>query len=157
MTTIAARWSPISKQLEIASDGFVAGGIGKVGPKWVETYVFNGDRTIVMLSGDWDQIAPVLRFLTATNKPNPDENLVPFDTDKARVYSFTLGNGFEYWAKSHQFRMPTYKNLHSQGSGREYAMGALEMGATPREAVAIACKYDEGSKPPIRSKIYSFK
>ena len=35
------------------------------------------------------------------------------------------------------------------GSGSSYAMAAMACGKGAREAVAIACKYDIYSKPPI--------
>lgn len=37
------------------------------------------------------------------------------------------------------------------GSGAKLALAAMEMGASARRAVEIACKYDLYSRPPIRS------
>lgn len=39
--------------------------------------------------------------------------------------------------------------LYATGSGEEYAMGAMGAGATPEEAVKIACKYDVSCSEPI--------
>lgn len=35
------------------------------------------------------------------------------------------------------------------GSGSPYAIAAMRMGASPAEAVAIACEFDPSSSPPI--------
>jgi len=35
------------------------------------------------------------------------------------------------------------------GSGKELALGAMEMGATARQAVMVACKRDINSRPPV--------
>lgn len=40
-------------------------------------------------------------------------------------------------------------DVFTAGSGGEYARGALEMGATPEEAVAVAIKHDTKSGGPI--------
>lgn len=41
-------------------------------------------------------------------------------------------------------------SLNALGTGREYAIGALEMGATAEEAVKIACKYDTNSGGAVK-------
>lgn len=44
---------------------------------------------------------------------------------------------------------PLAAEFYAIGSGAEYALGAMERGATAFEAVQIACKYDRWSAEPI--------
>mgnify|MGYP000876431079 CR=1 FL=1 len=43
-------------------------------------------------------------------------------------------------------------DFHAYGSGSKVATGAMEMGATAAQAVAIACKYDAYTRHPIHAE-----
>lgn len=46
--------------------------------------------------------------------------------------------------------------VYALGSGSDYALGALEMGATPIEAVQVAVKYDAFSGGPVDSRFWKW-
>lgn len=52
---------------------------------------------------------------------------------------------FDKWCRAERIKMPFY----AVGSGAKAALGALHMGADARQAVAVACKIDPYSAPPI--------
>lgn len=49
-----------------------------------------------------------------------------------------------YRLEREPFRMLVLEPFSAWGSGRDYAIGALHMGATGRQAVEVASKYDNG-------------
>ena len=46
---------------------------------------------------------------------------------------------------------PIESEFYAIGSGRKYALGAMEMGAGPEYACEIACRFDPFSGAPIRA------
>lgn len=46
-----------------------------------------------------------------------------------------------------------HERMAAAGSGQQFAMGAMAAGKGAAEAVAIACRYDSYSAPPIREVI----
>lgn len=56
-----------------------------------------------------------------------------------------------YWNDGSCFSGPLEAPYFAIGSGEEYAMGALMMGATAEEAVSIACRSDVWSDFPVVS------
>jgi hypothetical protein len=49
--------------------------------------------------------------------------------------------GIFLWGKKF-VRVPIAEDVYSVGSGAQFAMGALAMGATPKQALAVAAKLD---------------
>jgi hypothetical protein len=41
------------------------------------------------------------------------------------------------------------ENFYAVGSGKEYAFAVMEFGGSARDAVAIACRRDKNSRPPV--------
>lgn len=50
-------------------------------------------------------------------------------------------DGIFLWGKK-MVRLPIGDEVYSVGSGSQYAMGAMAMGATPKQALAVAAKLD---------------
>lgn len=54
-----------------------------------------------------------------------------------------------YYAGSKSFSGPLTGEYFAIGSGEDYAMAAMEMGAGPERAVEVATKFDVFSAPPV--------
>lgn len=52
--------------------------------------------------------------------------------------------GIFLWGKKF-VRLHVKEDVYSVGSGSPYAMGALAMGATPKEAIQVAARFDSGT------------
>lgn len=77
---------------------------------------------------------------------NPDGKDCPLDdTDvETAVVEMSLKTGkAQVWEGS--VPMPVEDKLYVKGSGGTIALGAMEAGASPAKAVAIAAKWDEGT------------
>lgn len=73
----------------------------------------------------------------------------PAGDDDAKSFNYLIDpdGWFLMWGPKGWER--TRGDLLTLGSGGEYARGALAMGATPEEAVAVAIQYDTKSGGPI--------
>lgn len=103
-------------------------------------------------AGYYDEIVEVARWLNAGSKEEdkPVVESTTGDCDTDFIFVDLKGNAF--WFTSPYLRMvPIVEQYYAVGSGSLAALGALEAGATVRQALAIACKYDEatGSKYSI--------
>ena len=49
---------------------------------------------------------------------------------------------------------PVLGEFFAVGTGASYALGALEAGASPEEAIHAACKYDPFCKAPVQSLLH---
>lgn len=58
------------------------------------------------------------------------------------------GEGIFLWGKK-LVRLRVLNDVYAIGSGCQYAMGALAFGATPKEALAIAAKFDDQTAAPF--------
>lgn len=89
-------------------------------------------------------LAPVLRFLEwkrGGEKPDypPDEDFDVIEINRAGI-----------WLHDQDLCRIHIKGKHyAIGSGAEYATGALAMGATPKQALQIAARYDGGTGLPL--------
>jgi len=63
--------------------------------------------------------------------------------DNSKVYSIYFRGGCVV-------KLPL-KDVNASGSGMEFALGAMEAGASAKEAVKIACKYDIRSGGRVRT------
>jgi len=57
-------------------------------------------------------------------------------------------DGIFLWGKK-LVRLPMTEDVYAVGSGSTYAMGAMEMGATPQQAIEVAAKYDPQTSSPV--------
>lgn len=81
-----------------------------------------------------------------------------FKDREARRPDLANENGFEVielnasglytWTASLR-QVPIAHKFYAIGSGAHLAMGAMERGASAKQAVAIACRWDTGSSEPV--------
>lgn len=57
-------------------------------------------------------------------------------------------DGIFLWSKK-MTRVQVHESRYAVGSGGQYAIGAMEHGATPEQAIIIAAKFDPNTRPPI--------
>jgi hypothetical protein len=101
---------------------------------------------IVGLSGE---SAPGLVFLDWYGSgKEPPELLVHGEGDFTALVMTPKGlYEFDKWCRGEE----VLGRFHAIGSGAKAALGAMHMGASARKAVAVACKIDPYSAPPIKS------
>ena len=131
MTTIAASFS---KQ-EIAVDSrvsmeFISYSVSKLR---------RGPVSIFGAAGDWDQC---LLFLEALEKN-------AFEDFETECQMLELRPDGIYVYESSIIPAKIKNDFYAIGTGAAYAIGAMRMGASPTEAVAIACEFDPASWGPI--------
>jgi ATP-dependent protease HslVU (ClpYQ) peptidase subunit len=132
MTTIAARFST----LEIASDSQVSGD----DIKYHVEKLRRGVASIYGGAGDWDKLLAAFQALESGKTELEDDcdvELIELRHDGIWVYEGTL--------------IPAkIKNDHyAIGTGAGYAIAAMHLGKSPKEAVEIAAIYDPGTGGPI--------
>lgn len=141
MTTIAYCKGVIAADTRVTVDSD-AGGSRLF--RCVKLYRKAGD--VIALAGE---SAPGLVFLDwyGSGRTKP-ELLVHGDGDFTALV-LTRKGLFEYdkWCRGEQVK----ERFYAIGSGAKAALGALHMGANARKAVAIACKIDPYSAPPIKT------
>lgn len=132
----------------IAWDGITLAADRKMGDRYNVQKIFKVPQGWAAGCGDYDLVIEVVQWLCdgadRNNLPNlPDkyrEAVAPADiiviTPKGKVNWLT-------WPYM-RFQPVTEKKV-AFGSGSDFAMGAMAAGATAREAVAIACRYDSNT------------
>lgn len=134
MTT--AVWS--YKHMTLGADRQCGGGldVGKIFPV--------GENTYLTGAGYYDDIVEVAKWMSegAKEEKKPD---IAGRAEEGKDSDFLLvENGVAYWLTTPFLRKVEVTNeFIALGTGRRYALGALEAGATVEEALAIAAKYDE--------------
>jgi 20S proteasome alpha/beta subunit len=75
----------------------------------------------------------------------------PRGRHKQSIHALILSaEGLSTWDNT-QLLMPTNELYQAIGSGADFALGAMDQGASCREAVRIACRRDASSGPPVRT------
>ena len=131
MTTIAARFST----LEIAADTQVSG----EDSFYSTSKLRFGLDCIYGACGDWEKI---LSFYQAMESGGDLDS----DTD---VTVLELRNDGIYIYESTIIPARIKNDFWAIGTGANFAIAAMHMGASPRDAVAISCTYDTSSHEPI--------
>jgi ATP-dependent protease HslVU (ClpYQ) peptidase subunit len=132
MTTIAARFST----LEIAADSRVSGN----DIQYHVEKLRRGSQSIYGGAGDWDKLLTMFQALEAcvtTLDDDCDVEVLELRLDGIWVYEGTL--------------LPArIKNdFYAIGTGSAYAIAAMHLGKSPKEAVEIASIYDPGTGGPV--------
>lgn len=124
----------------IAFDGTTLAADRKMGGRYNVQKIFKVPQGYAAGCGDYDYVLEVIQWLrdgsNRDNLPNlPDE-------DKANIIYITP-EGKVAWLTWPYLRpaMMSEKKV-AYGSGSEYALGAMAAGATAKQAVAIACRFD---------------
>ena len=138
MTTIAARFSTG----EIAADSMCSGDD-------VHYHVAKlkiGARSVFGGAGNWDAL---LKFYALLEAPGG-----AVDEDCEVEVLELREDGI--WVYEQTFLPARIKNdFYAIGTGRNYAIAAMHLGLTPREAVALAALYDPGTGGPIDEVLLS--
>lgn len=131
MTTIAARFST----LEIAADSMVSGDDSFYQVEKLR----KGKESIYGGCGDWDKL---LKFYQAI------ESGGELDSD-VDVTILELRNDGIWIYESCIIPARIKNDFWAVGTGANYAIAAMHLGKSPKEAVEIACMYDTSSNGPI--------
>jgi hypothetical protein len=130
MTTIAARFST----KEIAADSMCSGDDSF----YLVEKLRVGKNSIFGACGDWDKCLKMFHALeTGEIDSDIDVTVLELRNDGIWIYESTIIPAKiknDWWAI---------------GTGANWCMGALAAGATLKEAMEIACKYDTSSRGPI--------
>ena len=131
MTTIAARVSTG----EIAADSMVSGDDSF----YLVEKLRKGKASIYGACGDWDKILKFYQVLESGGDldSDTDVSVLELRSDGLWVYEGTIIPARiknDFWAV---------------GTGANYAIAAMHLGCSPKEAVEIACLYDSCSNEPI--------
>lgn len=123
---------------------------------WIAADSFAGDcyvrkihrvgDSLVGLSGD--NFAECLLLLDWLRSDRQGERPVFSGEDSVEALELTADGRLVYWDKSMR-GVPLMDALHGIGSGSQYAIGAIEAGATPVDAITIASRRDPNSKLPV--------
>lgn len=125
----AATWMTVGKIFPIEGQGYLTG------------------------AGYYDDLVEVARWIgLGSNEDTKPELPEGEEREDNTGFIFVDLKGSAFWLTTPFLRMvPVTEQYFAVGSGAVPAMAALEAGATVRQALAIACKYDEctGSKYSI--------
>lgn len=106
------------------------------------------DGGVVGSAGNARLAAAAVKWMLAGEVGEPP---APGDEDSYYALLIMRGNG-TFWLADGGFpAFQLFDKFAAIGSGCNYAMAAMEMGATAAEAAKIATKYDDSSSGPIRS------
>jgi hypothetical protein len=131
MTTIAASLT----HKEIAADSMCSG----EDSFYLVEKLRKGKVSVYGAAGDWDKI---LKFYDALTKGGEldsecDVEVLELRSDGLWVYEGTI------------IPAKLKNSFYAIGTGAGYAMAAMHLGKSPREAVEIAALYDPGTRGPI--------
>ena len=135
MTTIAARVSTG----EIAADSMVCGDDSF----YLVEKLRRGKNSVYGACGDWDKCLKMLQVLESGGELDSD-----IDVTVLELRSDGKDNGL--WVYEGTIIPARIKNdFWAIGTGANYAIAAMHLGASPTEAVKIACLYDTSSHEPV--------
>lgn len=131
MTTVAAKFSTG----EIAADSMVSGDDSF----YLVEKLRRGKDCVYGACGDWDKILKFYQAMESGGDLDSDIDVTVLELrhDGIYIYESTIIPARiknDFWAI---------------GTGANFAIAAMHMGASPREAVAISCMYDTSSHEPI--------
>lgn len=139
MTTIAARLSTG----EMAADSICAGD----DVHYLVSKLHKAPRSIFGGAGQWDTLLRFYAHLTVSNgapeallkilEPCGDIEVLEMRADGLYVY------------ESCYISTRIKNDFYAVGTGRNFAIAAMHLGASPREAVALAALYDPNTGGPI--------
>ena len=135
MTTIAARVSTG----EIAADSMVSGDDSF----YLVEKLRRGKNSVYGACGDWDKCLKMLQVLESGGELDSD-----IDVTVLELRFDGKDNGL--WVYEGTIIPARIKNdFWAIGTGANYAIAAMHLGASPTEAVKIACLYDTSSHEPV--------
>jgi ATP-dependent protease HslVU (ClpYQ) peptidase subunit len=135
MTTVAA--SLIHR--EIAADSYCSSDTGHYLVEKLRVF----DNLARGVAGDWDKC---VKFHELLNKENLDGDDLDTEID---VECIELRHDGIYVYEGILYPVKIKNQYYAIGSGAEYAIAAMRMGANPRQAVRVASEFDPGTGGPI--------
>jgi hypothetical protein len=132
MTTIAARFST----LEIAADSRVSGD----DIQYHVEKLRRGVQSIYGGAGDWDKLLAMFQAIEGGKTSLEDDcdvEILELRNDGIWVYESTM------------IPAKIKNDFYAIGTGSGYAIAAMHLGKSPKEAVEIAAIYDPGTGGPI--------
>lgn len=90
-------------------------------------------------AGDLDELGKFFEWRQGGDKPEIEDTL-----DVLEV----CAEGIFIWGKK-LVRLTIYEDVYAVGSGAQFAIGAMAAGATPKQALIIAAKYDHQTAAPF--------
>lgn len=110
--------------------------------KTTKIYKINGD--LVGFTGAWDLAQTIKQWYANGAKPDEWPDFQANDDKWVGILAITSSGKVHKYERSPYPMDYTKAGAMCIGSGRDYAYGALAMGADARQAVLIAIKYDAG-------------
>ena len=109
------------------------------------TKIHRVNGALIGVSGNMEQ---ALRFIEW--RRNPEQRPSFAEQPNFAALELTIDGGILYWG-AELIPIPVENDYFAIGSGSPYALGALAMGATPKEAIKVATKWDEATGSEIQS------
>lgn len=103
-------------------------------------------KGLVGAAGDWADVLHFWDLVEQTGKYREGQL-----HDNSELEAIELGHDCIYLYGPDGTRYAIKDDFYAIGSGGPYAMGAMAMGATPAEAVAIAARFDPGTGGAIET------
>jgi 20S proteasome alpha/beta subunit len=134
MTTVAYR------------DGVMAADKNMGGYKGQVTKVYRVGDCLVGCSGD--NFATLLKVVDWMQE-GAEEDSKPELGDSSVHILLVDSNGEIFLYNNDLYPMPLEQDFFAVGSGMDYAMGAMAMGASAADAVRVASQFDPGTGPKV--------
>ena len=160
MTVIAI--NKTTEAINIAADSLISRGSQKVSASRIDVgKIFQGNDLVIASSGAWHEAA-LLEIFIRTNKPE--------SADLSCIMDFLWR--FKIWAREKEENFPmdschiiVFKDkifrtdgglninpvpqFDAIGAGQDFALAAMHLGKTPKEAVEVACELSVWCNAPI--------
>lgn len=124
----------------MAADKRISGGA-----MFRSTKIFRVHGALLGISGNVEQ---ALRFVEWRRTPETKPQFV--DVTGIEVIELTPSGALIWWG-SEMVGIPIEEDYYAIGSGAQLALGALSMGATPKQAVQVAARWDTGTGTEIQT------
>lgn len=108
-----------------------------------EIKIFKTNQGIVGMAGDSQEGLAFLDWMNGGDKPD--------DIGEEFEAVLLAPKGKMFWYGRKLIPEKITRKFYAIGSGNHVAIGAMEMGASPEEAVKIACKWTNESCPPVKA------
>ncbi len=107
------------------------------GVKYQTTKIFARGDVFIGLSGDFGHAHAMMDWLTRDGKR---ENFPKPEGDGKGHLLVIHRDGVIHRYECSPYPLVVEDKFHANGSGREFALAAMELGKTSQEAVALACR-----------------
>jgi hypothetical protein len=139
LTTIAYRSGELASDSQCSSGGVITGAVTKIARR--------EDGALVGGTGDAGWCHRFMQWFLAGEEG--DMPPIPMDGSEGCAGGFIIQPDGKVWHVESNGRFPMDGPYHAWGSGREFALGAMFLGATAHAAVSAAIHHCTGSGGPI--------